>query len=177
MFLQKWDAPLNSGLFAQNIASGAAGNITVNGSGTTALFLSQGAQISASTVSGVSDGITLNRLRTLQVSNSSITASTETGRAGNLTVNQNGNAADSILLSNNSFLSLEAKTPGGIGAAGDIFLNTRQLTVQGNSSISASTAGSGEAGNLTVGANGGTADAITLLGGSSLVVFQLLDEG
>ncbi|PZV14101.1 MAG: hypothetical protein DCF22_09495 [Leptolyngbya sp.] len=157
----------SSGFFAEATGISNAGQVNINSRQVT---VADGAGISTSTNSGVGGNITLQNVNTLQLDNGRIAASTLVGRAGNLTVNSGGVAADAIALSNNSSLSLAATTPGGAGTAGDISLNTRQLTVQGNSSIFASTAGSGAAGNLTVGANGGTADAINLLSGSSLVL-------
>ncbi len=156
---------LASGLFAEAKGSGNAGQVTINSQ---QVRVADGAGISTSTNSGVGGNITLQNVNALQLDNGRIATSTQVGRAGNLTVNSGGGAAESIALSNNSSLSLAATTEGGAGTAGNIFLNTRQLTVQDNSSISASTAGSGVAGDLTVRANRGTADAITLLNSSGL---------
>ncbi|MBW4523188.1 MAG: DVUA0089 family protein [Scytolyngbya sp. HA4215-MV1] len=126
----------SSGLFAQSTGiGGLAGNITVNAKGTGQVTLNNGAQISASNVSGaVGSDILFNGVNTLQASDSVISASTIDGVAGSVRVNPNAAPASSLTLTN-SRLIVEAT---GIGDAGQVDLNTRQLTLQ-QSAISAST--------------------------------------
>ena len=72
-----------SGLFARSDGTGTAGNVTIN---SPQLTIENGAEISAASVTAQGGDIILQGLDTLQVSNSNIAASTESGRAGNLTV-------------------------------------------------------------------------------------------
>jgi large exoprotein involved in heme utilization and adhesion len=114
------------------------------------LTLDNGAQILASNVSSSSKGIILEGLDTLTVSNNSaITASTQTGQAGSLSINANSNPATSVQVSNNSRLSVEA-TAG--GTAGNLSIKTGQLSVQDGGAITVSSP-SGQAGNLNITAN------------------------
>jgi filamentous hemagglutinin family protein len=157
--------PPTGGLAARATnGNGSAGLVSIN---TRQLAVQNGAAITASTDLGTGSDIVLSGLDTLDLDNGTISASTQTGRAGNLTVNGGGTAATAITLRNNSSLALAANDPNGAGTAGNISLNTRQLFLD-NSSIFASTAGSGQAGSLTVSANGGTADAIVLSNNSRL---------
>ncbi|MBM0744578.1 filamentous hemagglutinin N-terminal domain-containing protein [Phormidium sp. CLA17] len=159
----------NSGLFAQALGTGNAGQVTVNSSqltvangaevststrsgisgdilvqgvsgGSTNLQVVNGS-ISASTDAGVGGSIILNGLNDLQLDNGQISASTQTGQAGSLSVN----AANSVTLNNGSALSVAAT---GSGNSGAVSLTTQQLTVN-NSQISATTT-SGVGGDVTL---------------------------
>ncbi|HBW89076.1 MAG TPA: hypothetical protein DEG17_09465 [Cyanobacteria bacterium UBA11149] len=121
---------------------GKAGGVRINAQ---ELRLSDGGQISASNISGISEDITLEGLQNLTVNNSLISASTERGTAGSLTVN----ADNSISLTGEGGLSVAA-TNG--GTAGNLTVNTRQMFVTDGARVTVSSP-SGEAGNLTVRAN------------------------
>jgi filamentous hemagglutinin family protein len=144
------------GLSVEATGTGSAGHLTVN---TGQLTLQQGAEISASTVSGMGGDILLQNLNTLNLNNSQISASTQTGQAGNLNVY----ARDSVLLSGVGGLSVEA-TQG--GTAGNLTVNTTgDLTIQDGANISVSSP-LGQAGNLDISAhslflNQGTITAVT----------------
>ena len=134
-------------LSAAASSSGKAGVVRVNSQ---ELTLDNNAQILASNVSSQSEGIILEGLDTLTVrNNSAISASTQTGEAGSLSINANSNPANSVQLSNNSRLSVEA-TKG--GTAGNLTVNTEQLSVQNGARVTVSSP-SGQAGNLTIRAN------------------------
>jgi large exoprotein involved in heme utilization and adhesion len=79
------------------------------------------------------------------VSNSLISASTETGTAGDVTVN----ATESVQLSGTGGLSVEA-TDG--GTAGDLIVETGEMTVRDGAQVTVSSP-RGQAGNLTIIAN------------------------
>lgn len=156
------------GLSVAAIGSGGiSGDIQVT---TNQLTIAGGASISAANVAAQPTGsqsqgnINLSGLETLQVTNSSIVASTGSGQAGNLTVNQGESAAKLVIL-DNSVLTLEA---GNGGVAGSIALNTAELQLSNHSRISASAGGSGQAGSLVVAANGQESEAIRLTEGSVL---------
>jgi len=122
-----------SGLFARSEGSGTAGNVTVN---TPQLLIQNGAQISTLTRSASGGDIRLQGLESLQVSNSSeISASTQTGEAGNISLNANSNPANSVRVSDNS--RLEAQATGEGGNAGEIRLNTQQLRLENEGKVSA----------------------------------------
>ncbi|MEB3233194.1 MAG: proprotein convertase P-domain-containing protein [Leptolyngbyaceae bacterium] len=121
-----------------------------------------------------------------------VTASTRTGTAGDIRVNNNATPANSILISGEgSLLAVEAKGPrspspsttnsirtldigalpvtsqannrndNGLGNAGDMFLFTRNLTVEDGGAITVSSA-AGTAGNLEITANAILLDRGTL---------------
>ncbi|MEM9219851.1 MAG: hypothetical protein AAGD25_36675, partial [Cyanobacteria bacterium P01_F01_bin.150] len=118
------------------------------------LHLQDNSRISALTASGTGGDIHL-RLNTLQVDNSAITSSAQTGRAGNVSIE----ARDSVTLSNNSVLSVETRaqqdsnrtnnrsnlrlaesslrvaTTTTMPQAGNLFINSGQLLVNDGSSI------------------------------------------
>ncbi len=130
-----------SGLFTavQPEALGNAGDLTVN---TRRLVVQDGAQIFAGTV-GAGDG-------------------------GNLTVN----ASESVELIGiapmarfPSGLSTSVQ-PGATGAAGNLTVNTRQLTVRDGAQIFTGTLGGGEAGNLTVNAS----ESVELIGVAPIIL-------
>ncbi|MEQ9552687.1 MAG: S-layer family protein [Coleofasciculus sp. G3-WIS-01] len=116
--------------------------MTIN---TEQLSLNARSQISASNISGISEDITLQGLDTLTVNNSLISASTQRGKAGSLTVN----ASDSVDLNGEGGLSVEA-TQG--GTAGDLTVETGRMSVQDGASVTVSSP-SGQAGNLAIAAN------------------------
>ncbi|MEQ8962987.1 MAG: hypothetical protein RLP02_34595, partial [Coleofasciculus sp. C2-GNP5-27] len=114
----------DSSIRANATATGAAGDIILN---TQQLTLENNAQILASNISSRSEGITLEGLDTLSVSqNSAISASTQTGAAGNLRINSNSHPANSVQVSHDSRLSVEAIQG---GTAGDLTVKTSQMSV------------------------------------------------
>jgi len=126
---------------------GKAGGVRIN---TSQLSLNNNAQILASNVSSRSEGIILEGLNTLTLSNNSVLkASTETGQAGSLSINANSNPANSVQVSNNSRLSVEA-TAG--GTAGNLTIKAGQVSVQDGAAVTVSSP-SGIAGNLNITAN------------------------
>jgi large exoprotein involved in heme utilization and adhesion len=112
---------------------GKAGGVTIN---TQQLSLSEDSQLSASNISGESQDIILQGLENVQLTNGSeISASTQTGTAGSLSINQGENPVESVSV-NNSRLSVEATSEG--GKAGGVTINTEQLTLEERSQLSAS---------------------------------------
>jgi filamentous hemagglutinin family protein len=146
---------VSSGLFAQSTGiGGAAGNITVNGGGTGQVTLSNGAQISGSTVGGVGRTIDLTGLNTLQVTNSLIAASTtgNGGSAGAVTIN----AAQSVNLSGtlpSGIGGVFTQASSGNGLAGAITVNTPRLTIENGAAIAASSDSSPSGGNIDLNLN------------------------
>jgi filamentous hemagglutinin family protein len=165
-----------------NPARASAGQVILN---TQNLSL-ENSRISANTLSGTGNGITLQGLDTLTVNNSEISASTADGTAGSIRINENEPGANSVSL-NNGRLTVQAirtGNAGGVGAnarsltlannssiaadttagrSGDINLTGMETLDATNSQISASTA-SGEAGNVRISAT----ESIALVGNGSL---------
>ena len=187
-------------LSAAATSSGNAGAVRLN---TQQLTLDNDAQILASNVSSSSEGIILEGLDTLTVSNNSaVSASTQTGKAGSLSINANSNPATSVVLSDNSRLSAEVTGQG--GNAGEVSINTRQLTllnnsqilasnisgvsqgislegldtlqVSNNSQISTSTQ-TGQAGSLRVNANSNPANSVQVSGQGSRLSTEATESG
>ncbi|MBE7385052.1 MAG: filamentous hemagglutinin N-terminal domain-containing protein [Leptolyngbya sp. SIO1E4] len=149
----------NSGLFAAASGSGEGGFISIN---TPEMTIDAGGQISASTVSSQGQGVVLENLQTLSVNDGLISASTQSGVAGGVSVE----ATDSVILSGRF-----SDTPGGIsassgdgGTGGNLSLNTPQLTVQDGAAIAASGTGTGTAGDVTV-----TVDTVAITGADSTI--------
>ncbi|MEQ8959268.1 MAG: pre-peptidase C-terminal domain-containing protein, partial [Coleofasciculus sp. C2-GNP5-27] len=124
----------NSRLEAQATGEGGnAGKIRLN---TQQLRLENEGKVSAANISGESQGISLQGLQTLELFNGSeISASTQRGQAGSVTVNEGENPVESVSL-NNSRLSVEAT--GERGKAGGVTINTEQLSLSARSQLSAS---------------------------------------
>jgi filamentous hemagglutinin family protein len=136
---------------AQAFDSGDAGEMIIN---TNQLSLQGGAVISTSTSSSGDGGaLTINTGQLIVQDESFVIAlAGSSGSAGELIIN----ASESVRLGS----SVIGGTPGflgtlsfGSGNAGNLTINTRQLTVQSGSGISTSTGGSGKAGNLTINAS------------------------
>jgi filamentous hemagglutinin family protein len=134
------------GVLAQATGEGGnAGSVTLNSA---QLRLDNGAEISASNISGTSQDITLQGLNTLSLSNGSkISASTQTGQAGSVKLNQGQNPATSVTL-NNSRISAQAT--GEKGNAGDVTLNTSRLTLENQAQILASNISGTSGGNINL---------------------------
>ena len=128
--------------------AGSAGSIIID---TPQLTLTEEAEISATTVSGVGESITLENLTTLEVFNSRISASTESGEAGNVSVN----ASDFIIVQG----TLDDGIPGGLlaqatqgGQANNLTIITPSLTISDGSQVTVSSP-QGQAGNLEITSN------------------------
>jgi large exoprotein involved in heme utilization and adhesion len=121
---------------------GNAGGVRIN---TSQLSLTERSQLSASNISGVSEDITLQGLDTLTFNNSLISASTQRGKAGSLTIN----ATESVDLNGVGGLSVEA-TQG--GTAGNLSVETGQMSIRDGAKVTVSSP-SGQAGNLNITAN------------------------
>ncbi|MBU7585992.1 MAG: filamentous hemagglutinin N-terminal domain-containing protein [Nostoc sp. TH1S01] len=119
------------------------GNVTIN---TQRLSVKDGSEVSASYIAGASQNVNLRQTNSLTAFNESQnTASTVRGQAGNLSIN----ATESVLVSGNSNLSVEA-TAG--GNAGNLTVNTNQFNISDGSRVSVSSP-QGQAGNLEIAAN------------------------
>ncbi|MBD2462725.1 filamentous hemagglutinin N-terminal domain-containing protein [Oscillatoria sp. FACHB-1407] len=146
----------NINLVADRVQLRTGGEITVGSEGTgragnlaiaaPVILLDSGGQITATTTSSSGGNIALNNVTTLQLNNSRISASTETGEAGSLTIN----ARDRVYLRGNGGLLVEA-TNG--GDAGDLSIRTNQLIVENGAQVAVDSSGSGAAGTLRVTAN------------------------
>ncbi|VXD14936.1 exported hypothetical protein, haemagglutination activity domain [Planktothrix serta PCC 8927] len=169
---------LNGGLaFTAAFADGMGGNLILNAKDVNII----NAGLMAGTANlGTAGNITLNT-QTLRMRDSSVivTVTLDEGDAGNLTVN----ATDAIEmlgpleLPETKYLAQQSIGVGataltseayGNGDAGDLTVNTRQLTLNNLAYITASTIGTGQAGNLTVNAeqlqlsNGGAIESATM---------------
>ncbi|WRH68686.1 MAG: filamentous hemagglutinin N-terminal domain-containing protein [Planktothrix sp. GU0601_MAG3] len=164
---------LNGGLaFTATFANGMGGNVILNAKDINII----NAGLMAGTDNfGTAGNIMLNT-QTLRMRDSSVivTVTLDEGDAGNLTVN----ATDAIEmlgpleLPQTSYLAQQSIGVGitaltsetyGTGDAGDLTINTRQLTLNNLAFITASTTGTGHAGNLTV-----NAEQLQLSNGSSI---------
>ncbi|NET55517.1 MAG: S-layer family protein, partial [Symploca sp. SIO2E6] len=136
----------NSSISAQAEREGGnAGGINLH---TSQLNLANAASILASNVSANQGGdITLRGLDTLQVIESLISTSTQTGQAGSINLNQADNPAASVTL-NNSSISAQAEGEG--GNAGGINLNTSQLSLANAAQILASNVSANQGGDITL---------------------------
>ncbi|HEY9621060.1 MAG TPA: filamentous hemagglutinin N-terminal domain-containing protein, partial [Crinalium sp.] len=125
-------------------AGGRAGDLVINAE---QLTLLQHSEISASNLSSLTGGnIRLSALARLQVDNSTISASTQTGQAGNVIVSATNGV---VQLQNRARLSVEA-TQG--GTAGSLSLRAAQFRLE-TGSIASVSSPQGQAGTLTVNAN------------------------
>jgi filamentous hemagglutinin family protein len=167
--------PLDSGLFASGLyassrGSGAAGSVTVT---TPNLALSNQGTIAASNVSSAGQDIRLQGLNNLNVTgNSQITASTNTGVAGNviITANQGINPTVNLV---NSRVEAAAKQAG--GSAGGVTIAAPTVVVNG-ATVSAANISSPTGGDVTLQGlntlqvlNGGTIEATTQNGAAGNV--------
>ncbi|MDX2228186.1 MAG: filamentous hemagglutinin N-terminal domain-containing protein [Leptolyngbyaceae cyanobacterium bins.349] len=141
---------------AASTTTGTAGNILVNGGGAGQVILNNGSQISAETITGGGlnpANVTLQGLQTLTVNNSLISSSTNSGTAGNVTVN----AAQQITL-DGTFTSSDGRLLGGIAAAGReggnagaVSITTPTLNISDRAAVAVSSDnGTGTAGDITI---------------------------
>ncbi len=145
--------------------AGTAGNVEINANTVT---LNNAAQISAETDAGGASSpanITLQGLQTLNVNNSLISSSTNSGTAGGVTVTAtgqvllNGTSASLRDSQGNPLRDRDGNPLGGIvaearrgGAAGDVSITAGQVTVQNGARASVSSP-DGRAGSLNVTTN------------------------
>ncbi|NET48416.1 MAG: S-layer family protein, partial [Merismopedia sp. SIO2A8] len=114
---------------------GSAGGVQLN---SRTLQLSDGASISTTNISSSTGGsVQLTAIDVLELSNGSgITASTQTGRAGSVQMNTGQNAASRVNVQGGS--EIAARADAASGQAGDVQLNSREVTVRDNANISTS---------------------------------------
>ena len=130
-----------------NATGGKAGNLEVLAQ---SLSVQNQAEVSASNVNSLEGGnVTLTGLEQLQVRQGGrITATTQTGAAGSVEINVEGQPVDSIVVQGESSqVSAQANFVG--GDAGQVHLNVRRLEVSNGAQITASNV-SGQNGNSTV---------------------------
>ncbi len=161
--------------------AGAAGNLTVNASDSVELsgvggyldtlqslinFTTDPSELSnglfTTSFSAADAGkIEINTARFLAQNGAFVITSTvASGKGGDLTVN----ASDSVVLDAASFLA--GNRPGSTGAAGNITINTRNLTMQNQATAITGTAGAGAGGILSAIAS----ESIELIGGGPFLV-------
>ncbi|MEA5550751.1 filamentous hemagglutinin N-terminal domain-containing protein [Anabaena cylindrica UHCC 0172] len=135
----------SANLTNSTISTNQQGSITVSAN---TLTLDHQAKITTNTASGTSGDIQLLNLKSLQISNSEISANAVDGLAGNIIIN----ASDSINLDSGSRIASEASQ----GDAGFVEINTGQFTMINGAEISVSS--SDDAGYLRLTANTVTLD-------------------
>ncbi|MBD2341692.1 filamentous hemagglutinin N-terminal domain-containing protein [Calothrix sp. FACHB-156] len=140
---------LNHGnLNVKAIATGNSGDLNINASN---LNLENDSEISSTTNVGTGRNIILQNLKTLQLNNSNISASTQTGKAGNININIQQTPANSIQLSGvDSRIAAEATQAG--GEAGSLTINTDNFIIDRKARVTVSSP-QGQAGNLNIDAN------------------------
>ncbi|WP_216351191.1 filamentous hemagglutinin N-terminal domain-containing protein [Leptolyngbya sp. 'hensonii'] len=159
---------------SSNLTVEAAGNLanTIELKGASSISLE-------ATGNGKAGNITLKTQNLILTGNSiveqsTIKASTGTGQAGNLSINEGVTPADSITL-NNGTLSVAATGAVGNSTAGNIVLNTQTLDLQNNSEIS--TASKSNAPGSSAGFITSTANTLTLQGNSSITASTKAGQG
>ncbi len=135
----------SSGLFAQTNGAGDAGKLTLN---TQQLTVRDGGRVSTRTRgSGNAGVLDINTNRLILENRGDIRVSTEAeGNGGNLTIT----ASDISITGEGSGLFADAN---GTGDAGELTLNTQQLTLRDGGRISTRTTGMGNAGVLEIKTN------------------------
>ncbi|MCW6038736.1 hypothetical protein K4A83_21030, partial [Spirulina subsalsa FACHB-351] len=129
----------NAQVSVSNTGTGNAGNLGISAS---EIKLTN-STLKAETIRGSGGNITLQNLQNLNLNNSQISASTIDGQSGNITATPR----QQTTLNNNSRILAQAT---GTGNAGNIQLQTGDLTIQNNSEISIRTDGTGNSGNLDI---------------------------
>ncbi|MEL4897156.1 two-partner secretion domain-containing protein [Crocosphaera sp. Alani8] len=132
----------------ETTGKGNAGNIEVTGQ---TINFADRLEISASTVGdGDAGNIHLNGNQ-IHLSNTQINAfSNSRGNPGGILIDNQGDNANKVTLTNNSLISTEIKSQGQATQPSNITLNTQQLNLNNNSEVTASTAGKGDAGSIEV---------------------------
>jgi len=133
----------DSVLEATGTLLGKAGNLTIK---TGQMNVTNGAQVTVNNLEGQAGNLTIEADSLLVTGKkSSIIASTESGRAGNISIR----AGNSVTLSNQGEISVQAE---GIGKAGNLTIETGELQVSGRARATVSST-KGQAGNLNIYAN------------------------
>ncbi|MDM9586306.1 filamentous hemagglutinin N-terminal domain-containing protein [Nostoc sp. GT001] len=129
---------IRSGLFAETFGTGDAGDLTIN---TRQLQILAGGKISSSTTNaGVAGNLTVNASESVQL----------------IGIPDNPNLASTGMFAASN----------GVGDAGDITINTRQLLIQNGAGITTDNEGKGVGGNITV-----NAESVQLVGTAILPQF------
>ena len=153
---------------ASTSGQGDAGNITVMDADSVTLDKSSISTAVEQTESGeltVGEGgeITLQTNSLFLTENSQVSSTTSgIGSAGSISILN----ADSVSLSDNSSISTEIESTGVAKQPSNIEINTRSLSLTEDSEISASTAGTGDAGSINLNAN-----QVTIQGDSEVSAF------
>ena len=175
-----------SKLVALTLGAASGGNISVNASKSveligTGTFASDTLRFAAGTVgpsnlrnglftvsfgSGAAGNVVINTPNFVARDGAFVaTSAIGPGRGGDLTLN----ASDSVNLTASALLT--GSGVGNAGNAGDLTINTRQLTAQDNGFVGTSSLGSGRGGSLTVNAS----DSVQLIGSNPIMVTPTLD--
>ncbi|MEQ8756631.1 MAG: filamentous hemagglutinin N-terminal domain-containing protein [Coleofasciculus sp. G1-WW12-02] len=150
---------------AEDTSSGSSGNITVTASDSVELFGTRpdgtaGGVYTFTLSSGEGGKLTINTRQFRAQDGASVATSTNgTGNAGDLEIN----ASESMELINAEVRARTTLDVIDAGDAGNLSINTNQLTVRDGGLVTASTFGSGEAGTLTVNAD----DFVQVIGTSA----------
>jgi filamentous hemagglutinin family protein len=137
----------NSKITAQATGSGSSGNLQLNAR---QVLLEDRSQLSIANLSSRQPGtIQFQNLRDLSVDNSLITASTQTGNAGSITVDASARVTLRGRVSSSDRGGLLAEATAG-GNAGNLVINTPELSVTNGAQATVSSTRTGTAGNLTV---------------------------
>ncbi|MDJ1169509.1 S-layer family protein [Roseofilum sp. BLCC_M154] len=152
---------VTSAILTETLAQGSAGNITVTAP---RINITNGAQISASSLSpGLGGNITLNAPESLNVSGTTpfgvpggiFAATLGFGKGGNLNITTGQlRLQEGAVISTATFIDNQP--------AGDITIGARAILIDSGAQISASTRGTGDAGNLIIGAS----ESILISGGT-----------
>ena len=133
----------DSRLQATGTLLGKAGNLTIK---TGQMNISDGAIVTVNNLEGQAGNLTIDADSLLVTGKkSSIIGSTESGRAGNVSIR----AGNSVTLSNQGEISVQAD---GIGKAGNLTIETGQMSVSDQAKVTVSST-KGQAGNLNIYAN------------------------
>lgn len=127
---------------AASRGTGDSGNLIM----TAGQMVLKDARILAETVSSQSGNIIIQNLDRLQLTNSQISASTQRGRGGSISLNRSASAR-SIQLNDGSRITTEAS---GTGDAGSLDFNTNRLTIQGRASSISAVSQSGRGGDIKI---------------------------
>jgi len=131
-----------SGVTVSSTEQGRSGSLGITARD---VFLNNRAELTSETESGRGGNLELQISDSLRLGDrSQISASTQGGRGGRLALNASQTAANFVELSDGSRLATEAR---GVGDAGNLTVNARQLTLQQESSVSASSQ-LGQGGNI-----------------------------
>ncbi|MEM9217102.1 MAG: filamentous hemagglutinin N-terminal domain-containing protein [Cyanobacteria bacterium P01_F01_bin.150] len=156
----------NSQVDVSSLGSNNAGSLELN---SPSVLVDRGSKLNASNIAGESSNIDINEANLLRVSNNSeISASTDSGKAGNVNID-----TSQLDIVNNSSITASNES----GSSGNINLQgINSLRLNNESKILASTR-TGTAGNLLINIDSVPADDISLGNQSRLVVAANGEEG